>query len=250
MRIYAYIITLLSILSFNTSAFTLNNSAGAVFEKDEVYVNVDGDGCENTGLTNSELLNLVGEAVNKYWNTVPTSKLSLKKGKLVTLSSSYRTDAIESLSPPNSDITIACNISSDNFGSTSVLGVTLPTISGTKITGAIFLINNINGTIFKDLSTDKQVSVIAHELGHAIGLGHTAVSHALMYYKSMENTDSLNWDDIDGVTYLYPKKQPVNTCGTISEESGPGNNFISLILGALLALAIILTANKTLKKYL
>lgn len=42
----------------------------------------------------------------------------------------------------------------------------------------------------------------AHELGHAIGLGHSSVTTALMYYKQ-NGTNTPQSDDINGVNYIY-----------------------------------------------
>lgn len=41
-----------------------------------------------------------------------------------------------------------------------------------------------------------------HEIGHLIGLGHSASRYAMMYATS--DADDLHWDDIEGITHLYP----------------------------------------------
>lgn len=49
-------------------------------------------------------------------------------------------------------------------------------------------------------------SVVAHELGHVLGLGHSSNAAATMYYALSFGNDSkrtLHQDDINGICYLY-----------------------------------------------
>ena len=43
-----------------------------------------------------------------------------------------------------------------------------------------------------------------HEIGHFIGLGHTSNVYALMHPISSPSRNDLHWDDIEGITFLYP----------------------------------------------
>lgn len=58
--------------------------------------------------------------------------------------------------------------------------------------------------------------VVAHEIGHAIGLGHSATSAALMYAFYSEAFSGPQADDIAGARYLYgaPLVSPVPEGGT------------------------------------
>ena len=50
-------------------------------------------------------------------------------------------------------------------------------------------------------------NILTHEIGHCIGLGHSADTEALMYYSTNSGRQTvLAKDDIDGVAYLYPKE--------------------------------------------
>lgn len=61
------------------------------------------------------------------------------------------------------------------------------------------------------------IHVAAHEIGHAIGFGHSVQQKFLMYYASRPGPfPGLDQDDINGLCYTYPKKNCVNDadCGT------------------------------------
>lgn len=222
------ILPFLALFCGSVHAFTLNNTAKLVFSQDEVLVNV-ASGCTNIGSTDEELLNLVGKAVDNFWNTTPTSRLKLRKGSVVNVSAAYHTDTICTASTncdPNpdlavsSDILITCNLNATNFPNSSILGITIPNnISGSNILGALIMINDRADTQFDTKSNDAKVAILAHEIGHAFGLGHSPVVDSLMYYATVSQRKALGRDDIDGISYLYPKQQPVS-CGTIDLNGG------------------------------
>ena len=66
-----YLSLLLITLSFNTYSFTLVGNAIATFSKPEITVNVGNSSCPDSSDTPDEILELVGEAISQYWNTVP-----------------------------------------------------------------------------------------------------------------------------------------------------------------------------------
>jgi hypothetical protein len=227
-----------SILSFmfllasvNTYAFTLNNTAKLVFAEDEVKVNV-ASGCLEIGITSDELLELVGKAVDNFWNKSPTSRLKLRKGSVVNVDSRFHSDQIctpTTNCEPNpvlaveSDILITCNDSADNFPNSSILGITIPNnIAGGTIIGSLIMINDKADTQFDTKSEDAKVAILAHEIGHAFGLGHSPVQDSLMYYATVSQRKALGRDDIDGISYLYPKQQPISGCGTVDMSGGKG----------------------------
>lgn len=257
-------LVLLSLLIFSsgTYAFTLNNNVAAAFDQDQVKVNVASHTCNNLGVTNDELLSMAEEAGALYWNRVHTSRLEIVRGSIVDVATVFQTGEICTNFPSSpctintamavsSDILISCNTDADNYSnSPSVLGVTLPNnVSGTAIKGALILVNDNSGNSFQSLSRAEKIAVLAHEIGHAVGLGHSNTDRNLMYYQSVATRGTLGPDDVDGITYLYPMEQPFGGCGSIAYlgkdnhnhggGSGPkGNLFLTLITGLIIALGL------------
>jgi hypothetical protein len=256
-------------LPLTSFAWTLNNNFAASFKKNEVKVFIDaGTTCANNNLTVNDLEGLIGPAVSNFWNKVPTSALKLQpsgfseaiftmnEGRLCsptddsciaagTAAGNDGTPA-DGLIPAVEEIVIACNRNPLNFGGNNVLAVTIPNkFSGKKIAGAVILINNTpDSGAFGRLSKSDQEAVIAHEIGHAIGLGHSEDVAALMYYRTVNLRRRLGQDDINGVSFLYPVKGDLfglmggdkggllAGCGTISadKKTPPGGSILMMML--------------------
>jgi hypothetical protein len=90
------------------------------------------------------------------------------------------------------------------------------------------------GNVFQ-LIPNLLTIVLAHEIGHVLGLGHSGDVNALMYYDaSAKKQLALGEDDVRGAVYLYPRREiwgavPFLGCGTVERgdrpRSGPGSAF-------------------------
>ncbi len=256
------------ILSFlmtglNTMAFTLNTNFAAAFPGEEVSVNLATHDCSNLPYTNDEILSMATEGVNKFWNKVSTSKLKIRRGQHVSVSSDFESGALCTSNTNGcvanpalsgqSQILISCNSNSTNFSSSGVLAVTANVnTSGVDIIGSVILLNNIDyspgESALSNLSRESFISVLAHEIGHAVGLGHSPVKDSLMYYANISNRVSLGEDDMDGITYLYPREQPTS-CGSVAyiQDDYKGGKPIASLL---LLIGLITLSLKTRKKAL
>lgn len=235
-------------------AYSLNNNFGAAFKDNKVKVLIDsGTVCPTNQLTVNDLESMIGPAVDNFWNTIPSSALTLdpagfsqhistiNQGRLCSPTddecidegtTAGGLDPLKGLVPPVSDIIIACNNNPLNFGGANVLAVTIPNrFSGKKIAGAVILIND-SSNVFGSLSREDKIGVLSHEIGHALGLGHSEDEAALMFFRIVDQRTHLGQDDIDGISYLYPvhgdafglSNGLLGSCGTIdTDKDGPGN---------------------------
>ncbi|MEY4630069.1 MAG: hypothetical protein RIQ81_189 [Pseudomonadota bacterium] len=70
------------------------------------------------------------------------------------------------------------------------------------------------------------IAVMAHEIGHVLGIGHSTEKKALMYYDgSKRKSATLHQDDVDALVYLYPRNEfdgddLLGGCAMISNPSG------------------------------
>ncbi|MBI4925494.1 MAG: matrixin family metalloprotease [Bdellovibrio sp.] len=154
-------------------------------------------------------LNAALDRAIELWNRVPTSGLKLERGTPTTASLDQAISYGSTDSPE-----IHCDPSfSTHFAGANpdrVLAVTLPATLNNAMAYAAIILNAEDGKQgnIQNKSETLLTIILAHEMGHALGLGHTSDSTALMYYSASAKTDlALSQDDIDGITYLYPRNE-------------------------------------------
>lgn len=200
------------LLASTASAFTIVGAGTHKgFQDATVTILINQSSCPNS----LNLRRLVEDAV-KAWNGVPTSKLVLKAGDATTST----TSALPPVAYCDSTMT----------GST--LGQGGGSYGNDGYISAAFIRVNTNpsasGYILNQTDT-QQIIVVAHELGHMFSLGHTMKEYSLMYYSISEKTDlGLSQDDIDGVSYLYPRNElgtdkMMGGCGSIQAQNPPND---------------------------
>ncbi len=238
-------------LSLKTYGFTFNNDKEARFSDPKINVYIANHRCDEISLTPSELVDLTKEAASLYWNTVNTSALHLEVVGTKDLSAAFKNEGvcdvifegggcqINANMLPSDGIVISCNNSTEGNGfSSNILGVSLPNnTSGGTISGSVVLLNDTADTKFNELSTDDQVAVLAHEIGHALGLGHSTVNDSLMYFSTVDKRKTLGQDDRDAVSYLYPPESNIVNCATVSTNNHE-QSILQFLFGILLAIGI------------
>lgn len=214
-------------------AFTLVQKNSPKFPVNDVSIEFSIDSCTNTGITIQEWRDITEEAINRYWNTVSSSALRLKISGFSTASiaADIYSDAIAKAQ--TNSILIGCSTNTTIF--TTSTNVASGRLNWSNPNQAVVLINNISGSAAALMDREKKIILIAHELGHALGLGHATLADALMYYSSTnQSLKYLHKDDIDGITYLYPHHSPVS-CSSIKDVQGDSgvlrSFFLSLFLG-------------------
>jgi hypothetical protein len=196
MKTFFAMVCLLTPMSLQ--AFSLNSSSDSSFQgwvNPELTFNVNPANCP-AGL---DVAGLIDDAV-KVWNNVPTSRVKISYGT-TTSSTTFANPT-----------TIYCET---NFqGVTGADQNYVPAAasiqrSGHNATGGLLYLNASAGNANIGLyDRTMLLIIIAHEVGHILGLGHSQDVHALMYYNAGAKANlTLGQDDIDGVSYLYPRDE-------------------------------------------
>lgn len=108
--------------------------------------------------------------------------------------------------------------------------------------GAMILNSDSGAGAAIDVLSEQELSVvIAHEMGHLLGLGHSSSTKALMYYAvSGSSVPIVTQDDADGVAYLYPRSEFSNTalgCNAVHETHESPSRIISFFMMFLIGAA-------------
>jgi hypothetical protein len=107
--------------------------------------------------------------------------------------------------------------------------------------GAVVLNATSGAAAIDRLSETELAVVIAHEMGHLLGLGHSGSSKALMYYSvGSSSLPVLTQDDEDGLSYLYPSAEysaaPLG-CAAVHEEKTSVTKVAGFLFAILMGVA-------------
>ncbi|MGK5082680.1 matrixin family metalloprotease [Bdellovibrionota bacterium FG-1] len=197
----------------------------------EITVDVNSKDCVAAGVS-AETLNAAIDRGFAVWNSSPASALKLIRGGEVTKTSDEITSQASQGNPLIlCDANMGKDLGYESSETSNIPAVTriLRLDSQRHIALAAMYINadTAQAANVKRVNEfpDLLALIIAHEVGHVFGLGHSVDPNTLMYYDATAKKQlSLGQDDIEGVTYLYPRHEIGNSlplgCGTIT-QSGP-----------------------------
>lgn len=223
------------IFSASSHAFTLNSSSNSKltgWDSADIQLLVNTANCP----ANVDVVGIISAAV-EVWNNVPDSKVKVSYGGTTTSTSMA--------SPP----TVYCetNFQAVVTGADQnyVPGAAAVNGSTGKITQGILYLNASSGLAnIANFDATTLKIILAHEIGHLLGLGHSASTNALMYYDASSKMNlRLSQDDMDGMSYLYPSDElngdKISGCGLIRKMPPPKSPEKAIVL-FLLALPLLL----------
>jgi len=196
----------LLILSASAQAWTLigANSGGWTARTLPIYVSTD-----NCTIPAEKVIAIVDSAIAS-WNGVPTAEITLRRAELAVPVTAG--EFVQGTAPQTPLIFCDPNFSS-HIGDGDPEGIPAVThvsaVNGHINYGGILL--NAEEGMSAELSQLDEAELaitVAHELGHVLGLGHSSDRAALMYYSiSSKAAALLTEDDMDGLSYLYPRNE-------------------------------------------
>jgi hypothetical protein len=135
------------------------------------------------------------------WNNVSGSRLKLSVVDTTTLTSASDPVTVYCLTTYPAPFTPA--------DMDSVPGFAQNTPSGNYAIAGYVVLNATSGLAnISRYNRELLKLIIAHEVGHVLGFGHSQDQNSLMYYDaSLKTTLSLAQDDVDAVTYMYPRNE-------------------------------------------
>ncbi|MAZ49683.1 MAG: hypothetical protein CME65_14070 [Halobacteriovoraceae bacterium] len=239
--------------------FTLNPNTGKGFKNNEINLHIANTDCSGAGFTTTQYVTLVKQAVNKFWNSVPTSSLRIDvKGvnSGIDITGDTHTSALSKV--PANTILAGCNTSADDFDDPSILGSAVMGCTGGNCR-AVLILNAHPNSELPNKSNATVEAIIAHEIGHAFGLGHSEFKHNLMYFSiSGKFQEWLGQDDIDGVTYLYPLDSEaeilgisaLGSCGTVAiKKEKDYEPFLKSLFSGIFFIICLIAIRRSVFKY-
>lgn len=206
----------------------------------------------NCTIPDSTLFDILDNAMNA-WNGISLTNLKLTRSSTISTTTvdqfmqRQATDVPLFICDPNFGTTIT-------GGADNIPGVTTRT-SLNQATGHInysgILLNAQvgAGAELSQLTSGEIEIVLAHEIGHALGLGHSSSPDALMYYSIGGKPKAvITSDDMDGIAHLYPKSDfsgGAFGCSAAHQSSqGSNQNAIWFSVGVLLVLGNLFWGRK------
>lgn len=156
------------------------------------------------------------------WNNAPNSAVQVSEGPKNSITSE------KTLHPGINLICFVC-MDADLSKDSGTLAVTITTTDNNTglITQSDIVFNSdptkvmfcteANGNCGPNITNEQDLQTVAtHEIGHFLGLDHSGVVRAMMFPFAPPLLHTLSYDDVAGISTLYPKTSPDFSFGIIS----------------------------------
>jgi hypothetical protein len=235
----------LSLLVVASPAFgwTLIGPSLSGWAKETLYVYVNPDNCT---IPTEELYDEVDRAI-ALWNQVPTSSLTMQRFPTpsTVTPEQFETDKATELPVVFCEPDFETAIGSADYVPAAT---SLRNLGNGPLTNAAIYLNAELGSSaeISQMDTNALRIAFAHEMGHMLGLGHSAATDALMYFSvSGKSTARLTEDDRMGITYLYPRNE--FSGGAFGCAAVPGSGTPWGLAGALVYAAALIGAGRRIR---
>ena len=240
------------VLSFLISSVSLgwtlvgNNVRG--WKNNTVTFYVSSSGCNISDTT----FNAIVDAALTSWNGVTDSSLVVRRETTSATVAEFLAGTVS-----NMPVILCDTHFSNEIGVNGVDVIPAATFNtqsdsdGNLISSGILLNAEPGaGANIASLSQGQVELTLAHEMGHALGLGHSNQSEALMFYSlGSKEQPLLTEDDIDGIVHLYPRNEltgGVMGCSSVhsSHQSAP-SGILGLAAPILMLLGMVIIGRKS-----
>lgn len=226
------------LLSTSAQSFTLviNNSNMKGWNTDVLKFHLNLENCPDG------IESLIDDAM-AVWNSVPTSNIRIERGDYTSETYEIQAAGQGQLVPGIFCITDMAAVGEDPNSIPGRAG-SYATIDNHLSSASLILNTDPNGRAnISRLDPTLVKVIIAHEIGHVLGLGHSEDKAALMYYDgTLKKHLALAPDDMHGISYLYPRnelgKDPLMGCATAGGLPHAPVNLIVLLIPALLGIGL------------
>jgi len=187
-------------------AWTLGGSGISGWDTRELIIHYNPTGCP---LPAGTLEATLDKAI-AVWNQIPTAGITLSRAEKPSsttaeeLFSNTATDSPVVICDP--DFATHAKANPDGVPAATQIRVLDPSHDNIDYGGTALNAEQGTRAEISRLTSDQLTVALAHELGHILGLGHSGLPQALMYYSlDGKSGPELNQDDKDGLSYLYPQ---------------------------------------------
>lgn len=199
-----FILFLAAILSLRLEAYVINLGASGgklVWPSTSTNLSIRVDSTNSSGLSSIEVSQILSDSANA-WNEVSERQISLTTGGGVQ-------DGSNDLFFSDDPLWFG--------GSSGVVGITLVSYDDNsgKIVEADIVLND-NYTFSSDNTDEFYLgNVVTHEMGHFLGISHSELARATMFYRLRGGQHTLSLDDQSAASAINPSSQGYSISGTV-----------------------------------